>query len=172
MAFTVETGSGVAGANSYIDVAAFKAYHAERGNDVTAIEGSTAIQRLLVKATDYIEQQFGLRFMGSREFSTQPLSFPRVGLYSRDGVLITGIPDRLKWAQAEYALQANSRELFLTPPATTTGGQVLRLREVIGPIETEVEYAAGGATSVAQEFPVADSWIKEYLTPGGGVIRG
>jgi hypothetical protein len=171
MAFTVETGTGAAGANSFTSVAEFKAYHAERGTDITAITGDTAIQRLLVKGADYIEKVFGMRFKGSREFSTQSLSFPRVGLYTNDGFPVTGIPGRLKWAQAEYALQANSGDLFITPPASTTGGAIIRTKDVVGPIEVEVEYAAGGVQEVTREYPVADSWLQEYLTPGGTVIR-
>ncbi len=68
MTFTVEDGTGVAGANSLGTVAGFKAYQGDRGVDISNF-GTPDIEQALVKATDFIEQRWGIRFKGTRQFS-------------------------------------------------------------------------------------------------------
>lgn len=101
----------------------------------------------------------------------QPLSFPRVNLLDRDGVRITGVPDRIKQAVAEYAVRA--RASTLQPDLTTdvTGGQVIRKRERVGPIEEETQYLEGGRIMTFKPYPAADVLIDEFLQPGGLLIR-
>lgn len=67
MSFIIEDGTGVSGANAYISVAEFQAHHGSRGVDVSDFD-TTEIQQAIVRATDFIEQRWGLRFMGNREF--------------------------------------------------------------------------------------------------------
>ncbi len=175
MAFTVEDATGVAGANSYMTVTEFKAYHAERGNDVTTLnaQGSTAIEKLLVRATDYIEQRFELRFKGQKEFPDTPqgLSFPRVNLYDREGNLITGVPTKLKNAVGEYAWAADSQDLFLTPVQETVGLNPTLVKNKVGPIEQVREYQEGAIPTTIRPIPKADSWLAEYIVPGGRTER-
>lgn len=61
----VEDGSGVKVAQTYGSISAFEAYMTARGVDITevsaAIKGSS-----LVKATDYIDTRWGLKFLGQR----------------------------------------------------------------------------------------------------------
>ena len=132
MAFTVEDGTGVAGANSYMTDVELKAYHADRGNSITA--GGGALQQALVRATDYLETKYGHRFKGTQEHLAQPLSFPRTDLYDRRGDAVTGIPDKLKAALAEYALRAIDGELYTEPTVDASGLKVTRLKEKVGPI--------------------------------------
>ena len=65
MAFTIEDGSGVLGANTYMTVAEVSTYLTDRGRE-TAWDAATAAvaQAALIEATDYIEQRFGDRFKG------------------------------------------------------------------------------------------------------------
>ena len=282
MAFIVEIGTGIVGANSYATTAQADAYLAERGrsaeNNWQSL-AATAKQAALIKGTDYIEQRFGHRFLGQKEFYnlqkaratisfsqaittgqtvtidgtvftadtefavganlsetidnlataisddlnvaaeadrirgwdlivtadalgldgnlitvatnvtgatvssgtllggtdgyySQPLSFPRVNLYGRDGQLITGIPERLKWATIEYGIRAVAAELFQDPTVDDTGRSVIRNLERVGPIETEVEYAEGaGVQQLIKAYPAADKWLSEYTGGGGGVYR-
>ena len=71
MAFTVEIGTGIVGANSYVTVAEANDYLADRGrsaeNGWQSLAGS-AKQSALIKATDYIEQRYSGRFSGQKEF--------------------------------------------------------------------------------------------------------
>ena len=80
MAFTVEDGSGVTGANAYATAAQVTEYLTDRGREAennwstkTAAEQQTAI----IKATDYIEKRFFGIWRGSRTDSAQALTWPR-----------------------------------------------------------------------------------------------
>lgn len=170
MAFTVEDGTGVDGANSYATVSEADDYHEDRGN--TSWTGTDeAKQAALVKATDYIEGRWAGSFKGQKEFNTdQPLSFPRSYLYDRNGDLVEGVPDKLKAAVFEYALRALTTSLFVDPSATSTQ-QISRLREKIGPIETETYYAEGSVASTTKAIPAADYFLKDFVVSGSGAIR-
>ena len=281
MAFIVENGTGIVGANSYTTVAEANVYLQERGrhnqNDWQSLANSTK-EEALVKGTDYIEQRFGSQFLGQKEFAglqkaratisfsqaittgqtvtingtvftagtefaiganlsetidnlataisdnavaasadrirgwdlivtadaagldgnlitvatnvtgatvssatllggtdgyySQPLSFPRINLYGRDGQLVTGIPPRLKWATIEYGIRSLNAELLQDPIVDETGRSVVRKLERVGPIETEIEYAEGaGVQQLIKPFPGADKWLREYTGGGGGVYR-
>lgn len=101
----------------------------------------------------------------------QSLIFPRQGLYGFDGQLIVGIPLKLKFATAEYAVRSLAGTLDPDPTYDATGGTVQRKREKVGPIEEETEYAAGGAIRIYADYPAADRLLVEYLTSGSGVYR-
>jgi len=170
MAFTVEDGTGVAGANAYTAVADVDAYWLDRANSTWAAAETAAKQAAIITATDYIELRFRKRFLGYREFEAQPLSFPRLNLYDNDGELIEGIPDRLKYAVAEYALRALSAALLPDPTFDDRGLKVKSKREKVGPIEEETTYEGGIA--IYRPYPSADLYLSEYLAPSGRVIRG
>lgn len=168
MAFTVEDGTGVAGANAYIEVAFADAYFTDRG--VTAWTGDNATkQAAIIKATDYIETRWGDKFKGSPEHldPRQPLGFPRACLYDRAGQLVEGIPEKLKKATAEYALRALSGELMPDPTVDASGAMVIGNRQKVGPIETEVTYAASMGVKTLKPYPAADRLLSEYVHGAG-----
>ena len=67
MAIIIEDGTGVKGAQTYGSMTAFEAYMLARGTDISAV--ATAIKESsLVKATDYIDTRWGLKFKGQRLF--------------------------------------------------------------------------------------------------------
>lgn len=108
MAFTVENGSGVRGATSYATVQGFKDYHADRGNDVTAIS-DTVIQQLLIKATDYIDTRWGPLFMGCRQYESS--------LISRSVLTLTDLPledETVVIGSVTYTFKASPDETVLT----------------------------------------------------------
>lgn len=102
----------------------------------------------------------------------QPLSFPRVGLYTRDGRAVTGVPLKLKQATAEYAVRAVAAPLAPDPISDDRLAPVVRKLETVGPITEETEYAEGGVQTLIKPYPAADRLLEEYITAGGGVIRG
>lgn len=170
MAFVVEDETGLADANAYITVQEYKDYHADRGNSTSGT--ATALQQAIVKATDYMEQRWGQSFLGNKEFKeTQALSFPRINLFDRDGVLVVGLPTKLKNACAEYAALALTQALFLTVPPDATGLQVTLEKNKVGPIEIEKRFDAGEVTSNTVKYPEADKWLAEYILTGGHAIR-
>ena len=81
MAFIIENGTGVLGANSYGSFTGYVAYFADRG--VTITDTQAVVQGLLVKATDYIDTRWGLRFLGRREW---------LSMTARSVLTLTGQP--------------------------------------------------------------------------------
>lgn len=167
MAFTVEDETGLEDANAYISLAEFKAYWDDRGYDYSSITDEN-IQIAIIKATDYIENRYRKRFRGTREFTAQALSFPRLRLYDEDGRLVEGLPTRLKNATAEYAKRAITAELAPDPTIDDRGQKVTRFREKVGPIEEETQYSEAGGIAIYRPYPAADALLQEYIMPAGG----
>ena len=116
MAFTVETGEGVAGANSYLTIAEFETHHLDRQQITSGTEfDDPDTQAGLILATDYIDKRFGRRFRGYRRTQAQSLEWPRVDAYDNDDFAFDRIPELLKKATAEYALIALRLERNLAP---------------------------------------------------------
>jgi hypothetical protein len=198
MAFTVETGAGVSGANSYITVLQFQDHHGDRGTDVSGYT-STQIEQAAVRATDYIDKRFGAKFRGYKESKSQGLEWPRLSAFDNDDFLLDDVPDQLTKAACEYTLIAlqlgpllplPARPFSTIDPATGevvdgASGQVLKKEEEVGPLRTSVEYAdtsnlltrkkPGGSSSTLTtdfnlpEYPVADEWLQELIKVGFAV---
>ena len=150
MAFTVEDGSIVSGANSYLSVADADTYHSDRGN--AAWTGTTAVkQAALIKATDYIEQKYAGRWQGSYTDDDQELEWPRSGLCYPDEDVI---PKELKNAVAILALEALSDDLN---PALDRGGAIKR--EKVDVIETEYMSWAPSVTA----RPAVDGLLRRFM---------
>lgn len=167
MAFTVEDGTGVSGANAYITVAYADAYHGDRGN--AAWTGADELkQQAIIRATDYIETRWGETFLGTPEHTDplQPLSFPRLGIYNRAAQEVTGIPEALKRATAEYAMRALSAALMPDPSINATG-VVVGVREKVGPLETETMYSGFLRNATLRAYPAADRLLAPLLAGGG-----
>lgn len=112
MALTVEDGTIVAGANTYIDADALEAYALLRDVDLPAEKA--ALEVLLIKAMDYLEA-LAAKYRGSIVSVDQPLQWPRQGVFLFGYEVETNvIPQRLKDAQAELAIQAVSGDLQVT----------------------------------------------------------
>ncbi len=108
---------------------------------------------------------------GSDVGKRQPLSFPRLDLIDKDSIRITGMPDRLKQAVAEYAVRSRSATLRPDPTVDDTGAEVTLKREKVGPIEEETQYRVGGTIATAKPYPAADALIEEFLQLSGVLLR-
>lgn len=82
----VETGTGVADANAYISLAAFRTYHADRGNVSVAAATDDECAAAIVNATDYIEISYQAR--KHRLTDLQGLQWPTVMADSVDPLVI------------------------------------------------------------------------------------
>lgn len=100
----------------------------------------------------------------------QPLSFPRVNLYDRDGILVQGIPDRLKQAMSEYAVRSAAATLQ-PDPDVTTGLQLIETDEKVDVLQEKKKYAEGGRVQISIPYPAADSLLNDYLNVAGLVLR-
>lgn len=163
MALTIENGTQVAGANSYVTVAEAKAFAAARGasNFPTA---DADVEVLLVLAMDYLEAKRS-DFKGTKTSASQPLQYPREGS-TVDGELIANniIPVELKNAQMQLAIEASDFG-DLSP---SSDGYAVAVEKVD---VLEIQYAAGGrlsGTSLPAEmnFPKVQAWLEALTTNG------
>lgn len=165
MPLIVEDGTGKADAQSYLSVADADAYFSDRG--VSAWSGVDAVKAsALISATEYIDIRWGKFLKGILEFKdTQALLFPRINLYDDQGRHITGIPDRLERATAEYALIALTSVLMPNPEIQASGNILVESSETVGPISETKKYQQGFIT--ARPYPKADSLMSVFIIGSG-----
>lgn len=139
----VEDGTGLANADSYASVAEAVTYFGSRGkaDDWDGVDDQEAA---LVKATDYMEHVYRLRWLSYRTTSVQALSWPRAWVPIPDapggygvGSLATYVPNNVvptevKRACMELALRSASAEL-----APDLDRKVLS--ETVGPLSTQYD---------------------------------
>lgn len=163
MALIIEDGTGVVGANSYIDAATARAYADARGLTLPAADAE--VERLLVKAMDFIESFRG-EFQGIKTSVDQALQWPRRGALL-DGYPIDedAIPTVLASAQAQLAADANLQDLM---PIGTGKEVVMEKVDVV-----QVQYAETGDANPQPIFTKAEALLKPLLKSGlfGGVLR-
>jgi hypothetical protein len=198
MAFTVEDGTVVAGANSYVSLAYANTHHTDRGN--TAWTGAdSAKQACLIRATDYVDKRFGLLFKGRRKSNDQSLEWPRVEAWRADGFEIPEMPDQLLKAVSEYALRAmlvgvlspdgpspvpaQSLVSGATRSNSVASGRLVEKETRVGPVhKTEkfqeaLPYRQGPSSIVSAhlipEYPEADMLLQLLLKIGDRtLVRG
>lgn len=195
MAFTVEDGTGLDNANSYVTLAYVNEYHADRGNDLWA-GTDVKKQQAIIRATDYVEKRFSTMFKGVKQSRSQALSWPRFNAVDNSGHLFSeedNIPRKLKMAIAEYALRAlkqgelspdpglpvagQSNDSSITPPAQNLQGRVVSVNKKLGPISTSTNYqplADYDESWMLPAYPAADMMLRELCVSqrGGKIVRG
>ena len=151
MAFIVEDGAGLAGANSYLAVADADTYHTD--NNQSAWSGTDAEkQAALIKASRHVDGHY--RFKGAKASAAQALEWPRSGATDWSGHVASGLPQRLKDAVAELALAALSADL---DPALERGGAAASER--IG--DLAVTYADDALPGTVHQL--ADKLLAPYV---------
>lgn len=158
MALTVETGAGLANAESYASVAEFKAYADLVGLDYTTPAYSdTQIEQSLRRATTWLDAKYRDHFQGCWTVSTQALEWPRSGvLYRRSAIDAYSVPTKLKNATCEAAWREMTMVGSLSPDQS--GDQIKRDR--VG--DTETEFRAG-AVNARPWLPVIDDLLSGLL---------
>lgn len=154
MALVVESGIGMADAESYISVADATTRHASLGNAAwAALASDTVREQALRRATQYMLQAYRIRWSGERSTSTQALDWPRYGVVV-DGYQLASdsIPVEVANACADLALKASAADLS---PDLTRGV----LRKKIGPLETEYD----PNSPQAKRYTAIDRMLAPYL---------
>jgi hypothetical protein len=168
MALTVEDGSALADADSFAELTFIDAYLAARGKTTWAALSESVRELHARNACDYMEQVYGLQYIGTRYSKAQGRAWPRTGAYLYgELVLDDEIPILLQQVQAELAYRSSTLSGGLLPDIETgAGGVVKRTRSKVGPLEEEIEYTEG--TSVAYPtFPAVTAMIAPLLKRGG-----
>jgi hypothetical protein len=166
MAFTIEDGTLVDGANAFVSATVYRAYCDERGIEVTATDGE--IEQASVRTTDYTEARFGRYFIGELVETTQALSWPRsdAGDY-----LETEIPAPLLRAHCEYIRRELSAPLAPDPTVDASGATTVVTKKKLGPLEQEFQVMNAGVPTLMRSYPMADMMIAPLLVQGQRVIR-
>lgn len=157
MALIIEDGSNVANADSFATVAELRTYAANRGLTVPVADEDCEV--LLRKAVDYLNSQES-KFQGYRYYYAdgQSLCFPRGDIYLFDLYIGGEIPQRLKDAQCQLAVDANSNDLL----AAGNGREVIEKK--VGPLTTK--WNPTGSTSPQYEPVAALALLEPLFAPG------
>lgn len=164
MTLTVETGEIIAGADSYCSLAYATAYHYARGNAQDWSDyNDVDLEHALRKATDYMLQKYGNRWMGYRKSSNQSLDWPRNYVPLNDLVALeyvssTIVPNEVKNACAALAFRA------LTDNLLDDEEQVV-IREKVDVIETEYS----PHSTQRKRYPEIDLMLRKYLMAVDGL---
>lgn len=169
--FTVEDGTGVVGANSYLSIANADQYHFDIGTAAASWDGKTdsVKQQALRDATRYLDTQYGVQWKGSRTDRVNVLDWPRSFVLDTDGFEVESnvVPQGLKDATAEAALRsldATQNPTGLTPDLVGEGVIILK-REKADKFEEETEYQGGLNQYV--RFTVIDQLLHDLIDPTG-----
>lgn len=151
MALTIEDGTVVPDANSFISVAEARSYAADRGLSLPAADGD--VEPLIVRAADYLES---LNYKGQVIEATQALSWPRENACVNGEELDNAaIPNKLKQAQSQLTFEAQ------TSPLLPTGDGKEIIKEVVDVIETE--FATKGSRVSTPVFKTVDALLKDLV---------
>lgn len=160
MALIVETGAGLADAESYVSIEDCASYAAARGLTFPASPADIA-EAALRRATAYIDARYGARFDGCRVHARlQALAWPRTGAIDAEGNIVPSdeVPIEIVHATCEAAVLEFAEPGSLAP---TIERGVKRLKA--GPVE--IEY--GGAGQALSVFPAIDNALAGLLRRGG-----
>jgi hypothetical protein len=182
VALVKEDGTGVAGANSYADVADCDAYHAARLNSATWTNASAPDKAIALQmATSLIDTL--VRFSGQKADLEQPLEWPRFGAENEGADTVPNTPSALMglapgpWYPEEYIpprlVQATcelARELLAKDRVAALEPEEAGIKSVgvgQGAVDVEFEPAAtAGRPGILTEV------VERLLAPLGSVGGG
>lgn len=196
MTLTVEDGTVVAGANSYVTVAEADTYFENLGEALwTSTATDEGKEAALAKAASYMQQKYRLSWKGSRVEAFQSLDWPRRGvdvpdffdpfyrqvnvpLQFQDTVFIgeNVIPEEVKQAQMLLALATLDSAGTSTTNLQPSLGRLTK-REKVGSLEVEyMDPGQGGQSRQTTYYWDAENLLAPYLRPSRGhtgmLVRG
>jgi hypothetical protein len=179
--------------NTYVDAEGLSAFATLRGLDDIAASGDTQLEIALIKAVDYMQEKYRLRWKGSRVRGFQPLDWPRRGVDIPDffdpffrqsnvpinfqDTLYVGedtVPEEVRTAQSLLAIATYSGDES-TGVLQGSLGRVTK-REKLGSLEVEYFNAEDGSSRQTTIYWDAKMTIQPFLLAsepfGGRLIRG
>lgn len=164
MSLVLETGAGVAGANSYVSLTDALSYHADHGNATWAASSDPLRTAALIRGASAIDGMYGGRWPGFRASISQGLDWPRSGAWDRDGYPLLSVPADIVRAACEAALV----ELD-TPGALSQKATAGLKSQTVGPI-TQVWTGSSGAGGTA--YPTVRQALSRIIKGGGNIDIG
>ena len=171
MAFTVEDGTGTAGATALLSVENADAYFTDRGNTTWDGYDDTAKQAAIIRASRFLSDSYA--WDGWRTYwRTQELAWPRSGMTDHEGYSIpkTQIPVEIERAVAEVALREAASPGAMTPDYTPAD----RVKsEKVDVISIEYDLSRTDAESVRPVLLIVRDLIGPFLkSTAGNMISG
>lgn len=159
MALIVEDGTQVSGAESYISVTDADTYFTNRDNDTWLDLANAEKESALRKATQYLDSVYD--YIGEMVDYEQALLWPRTPATDNAGRLlsITTIPQRLKDAQCELALESVSADLMASTDRETQSEKVGGL---------QVTYFQG---QKGKQYPLINALMRDLVHSGNKLTR-
>ncbi|MEK9721880.1 MAG: DnaT-like ssDNA-binding protein [Rhodospirillaceae bacterium] len=174
MALTVEDGTGLAAADSYLSEADADTYHTNHGNP-SAWSGATssAKEEALRLGTQYLDVVYQLRWKGRKVSSSMALDWPRTSVHDESGYLVSSsaVPQAIKDACAVAALEhvnAAAASTSLLPNQASPGG-IDAERVKVGPIEVETDYS--GSASQQKAYTLLEAILSDLIWQSGEAVR-
>lgn len=180
----VEDGSGIAGANSYNDLAAITAYATLR-QDVYALawleaDESNQVSGAII-ATDYMDDRWcftsSITDIGTDILAAQDLQWPRLEQKDSRGVTVAEdeIPGWITDSHAEYAVRTITPITFIAKALRVdlvtqdaSGRFIKETFEQVGPLREQIKYSDTKATRKTADYGNAD----RILLNSGLVVLG
>ena len=161
MSLTVQNDNGtVADANSYVDVSYADSYFSDRGIARWGEATPTEKESSLINSWQYIDSIF--TYLGRRVTDTQNTEFPRVML-SNKSIWYTTIPDRVRYAQCEYAVIALDGSLFPSISHDSTGGKITEKTERAHVFVETTKYSSSHHIRTVRSYPAGDTMLSEFI---------
>lgn len=172
MALTVEDGTGVATADAYLNEAAVITYEAAHGTTTVFNDAVAGLQEVSVRlATQYVDFEYGQRFVGNKGTAAQALEWPRASAVGNDDYAIDSdvVPAKLADAVAELAIKvAGGEDLSADIAAADQNVKVEAIGA--GPVREELEYFSGGKRT-QKTYPIVEGLLKNLIVSGGTMSR-
>jgi hypothetical protein len=172
MAFIVETGTGLANAESYISVEDAEDYIAAYAiaADVTLWDALADAdkEKALRIGTQYLDLCF--RFRSVKSTQTQALAWPRIGVQDDEGYYFldsSQIPECVKRATVEAALRHVAGDNLLG--AIAKPGVIESQSVTIGPLQKSTTYQGG--QSPVPEYPKIRALLKQVIEASNTMER-
>ncbi len=158
MPLTIETGSGVTGANSFATLAQAREFALLRGVSLTADDDT--LTAYLVKANDYLKS---LSYLGTKTYPGQGyLPWPRTGLVLDDEDFPEdAIPTDIVSAACQLCIEQHNG-VDLSPTASGPGIK----RDKTGPLETEYVHSSRATTP---RMPLVDALLQGWVAQRAGI---
>lgn len=163
MAFTLETGTGVTGANAFVSVAELNDYMADRGEDIYANIDSEKQAAIIKASQDYIDTFF--TFKGDSLSGTQGMQIPT------DEVALNA---DIKRACCMSAILDLKGRLFVDPTSINTQ-TIVEEESRVGSLMDKTVYTENGQ-GYTTKYPTTaiDRILNKYTNSSGlgGIVRG
>ena len=153
MAFILENGTGVEGANAYTTAEAVRSYWLDRG--VTLTQTDPQVEAAIIISSQYVD--FNNAFKGFKINFNQGLAWPRYGI---ENVPSDAVPVQVQNAVAEYA----KRQLASPLQPDSEPLTIKRKKVKADVVESEIEYQDDVGV---KSYPLADGYLVGLTTAHG-----